>query len=168
MKVQVLASVMNQENMEIVKRMNIKTEAIIINQCNENSYDETFVNDRKIRMFSFEERGVGLSRNNALIRATEDILIFADEDETFVDNYEQIILKQFEIYKDADMILFNVPSKNPDRPIYHIKDNSRVKWYNCLRYGAVKIAVKREIIQKNNLYFSLLFGGGAKYMRWRR
>lgn len=164
MNVQVLASVMHQNNMDIVRKMNIETEAIIINQCNKNDYDEMTINNKKIKMYSFKERGVGLSRNNALMRATEDILVFADEDENFIHDYEKVIVTEFEKYKDADMIMFNVPSTNPDRPIYNINKNKRVKWYNCLRYGAVKMAIKKEAVQKCNLYFSLLFGGGAKYM----
>ena len=33
------------------------------------------------------ERGIGLSRNTALMRATADIILFADEDVTYKDGY---------------------------------------------------------------------------------
>ena len=38
-----------------------------------------------------------------------------------------------------------------------------LKWHNCLRYGAFRIAVRRECLIHNNVWFSLLFGGGAIY-----
>lgn len=159
MKVQVLGSVMNQKNIDIIEKMNINTDAIIINQCDRNDYKKIILkNDKKVEMFSFKERGVGLSRNNALMRATGDIVVFADEDERFVDGYEKIIIETFEKNPKADIIMFNVPSTNPERPLYNIKKNFKVKWYNCLRYGAVKITARRESIQKHNIFFSLLFG----------
>lgn len=63
----------------------------------------------------------------------------------------------------ADVILFNVPSANPERPTYVIKKHSRVRWFNCQRYGTVKIAARTEKLKLARLSFSLLFGGGAKY-----
>lgn len=105
----------------------------------------------------------GLSRNNALMRANGDIIVFADQDEVFVDNYEKIITEAFEKQKDADLIFFNVPSKNDKRQSKKIIKNKKVSWYNYLRYGAVRIAAKREKIIINNIFFPLLFGGGAEY-----
>ena len=164
MKVEVLGSVMNQRNLSIVKKMNIKTDAILINQSDALGFTEMDLEGGyKVKMYSFNERGVGLSRNNALMRAKQDIILFADEDETFVDNYEDIIIKAFEEQKDADIIFFNVPSKNPKRKSKMITKNKRLSWYNCLRYGAVRIAAKRDKIISNNIFFALLFGGGAEY-----
>ena len=38
-----------------------------------------------------------------------------------------------------------------------------VKFHNCLNYGAVRIAVKKEALLKHNLSFSEKFGGGAPF-----
>lgn len=144
--------------------MNIKTDAILINQCNRNDYQEVVLdNNNIVKIYSFNERGVGLSRNNALMRAKAEIIVFADQDEEFVDNYEDIIINAFEKQKDADIIFFNVPSRNLERKAKIIKKNKKVSWYNCLRYGAVRIAAKRDKIISNNIFFTLLFGGGAEY-----
>ena len=112
---------------------------------------------------SFAERGIGLSRNNALMRATADIVLFSDEDVVYVDGYKDIIVNAFIKNRHADVILFNVPSTNPERPTYIIQKNSRVRWFNCQRYGAVKIAARTEKLKQARISFSLLFGGGAKY-----
>lgn len=162
MRVQVLASVMNQ-SLDIVDKMNISSDAIIINQCSQFELQKLVKGERNISIYSFSERGVGLSRNNALIHASEDILLFADDDLVYNNTYETQIIREFEEHPDADMIFFNVPSLNCKRPSFMVKKFSRVHWFNCLRYGTIRIAVKRLSIHSRNITFSLLFGGGAYY-----
>ena len=38
-----------------------------------------------------------------------------------------------------------------------------MRWYNSGRYPAYSIAVRRERLLAKNVWYSLLFGGGAKY-----
>lgn len=162
-RVEVLVSTMHQKNHDLPKTMNIQTDAIIINQCDKNEFEEFNLNGNSIRFLSFAERGVGLSRNNALMRATGDICLFADDDITYIDDYQDVILKSFEENPEADMILFNFDSNNLDRPEYTITKYSRVRWYNCLRYPTYRIAVRTDKLRLANINFTLLFGGGAKY-----
>ena len=147
----------------LIKQMNIHSDTLIINQCNNNDYEELEVNNSNIKVYSFNERGVGLSRNNALMRATGDICIFADDDIKYLDNSEEIIINEFKNHPEADIIIFNVPVTNKDRKVYFINKFKKVKFYNCLRYCTYRIAFRNEAIKKKNIYFSLLFGGGAKY-----
>lgn len=163
MKLQVLVSTMNQTDHSLLKKMNIQYGAIIVNQCDRNEFEKFEYNGNKVHFLSFAERGVGLSRNNALMRSTANICLFADDDVTYVYNYKEIVIKAFNEKPEADVIIFNVPSSNNERLTYKITKHSRVRWYNCLRYGAVKIAVRTEKLKQANIYFSLLFGGGAKY-----
>ncbi len=166
MKVQVLASIMNEPKnriKQVIERMHITSDAIIINQCERNDVEEYTLNDTyKIKMLSFQEKGVGLSRNNALMRSDADIVIFADNDVVYVDDYVSMVQEEFEKQKDADMIVFRVP-KIEEKAKETTEKNKRVRLYNCLKYGAVRFAVKRESINKKNIYFSLLFGGGTTY-----
>lgn len=163
MNLQVLVSSMNQNDYGLIKKMNIQSDAIIINQCDKTKFDEFEYNGNNIKFLSFNERGIGRSRNNALMRASADICLFADEDVTYVNNYQEIIINAFKENPKADVILFNVPSTNEKRPTYKIKSKSKVRWYNCLKYGAVRMAIKTDKLKISNIYFSLLFGGGAKY-----
>jgi glycosyltransferase involved in cell wall biosynthesis len=163
MKLQVLVSTMYQTDHSLLKKMNIQSDAIVVNQCERNEFEEFDYKGNLVRFISLAERGVGLSRNNALMRATADICVFADEDVAYVDDYKEIILNAFANSPDADLILFNVFSSNQKRPTYEIKKYGRVRLYSCLRYGTVKIAVRTEMQKKANIYFSLLFGGGAMY-----
>lgn len=167
MKVQLLISAMHKNPKELIKGMNVSTDAILINQCDEFGY-ETFCvqdedeNDRVVYAYSLKERGVGLSRNNALLRADKDISLFSDDDIVYVKDYEKRILSEFEKHSEADVLLFNVEVCE-DRRTYFNQDYHRVRWYNCGRYPAYAIAIKTDKMQENNLTFSLLFGGGAKY-----
>ena len=80
MKVQVLASVMNQKLPEVLEKMQLASDAVIINQCDRFALEETEKDGCKIKFCSFQERGVGRSRNEAILRADGDICLFSDED----------------------------------------------------------------------------------------
>ena len=58
-------------------------------------------NGHQILWMSLNERGIGLSRNTALMRATADIILFADEDVTYKDGYAQMIESAFENNQNA-------------------------------------------------------------------
>ena len=163
MKLQVLVSCMHQQDYSLLEKMNIQTDAIIINQCDINKFEDIKYRNNLVKFISLNERGVGKSRNNALLRADSDICLFADEDVSYVDGYEDIIIKAFKKNPDADIILFNLESTNKQIPIYQITKEKRVRKYNFLKYGTVRIAAKVSSLRKANVHFSLLFGGGTKY-----
>ncbi len=162
MRVQVLASVMNQNMEQLVEQMNLASDAIIINQCDCLKQEEMERNGCRIGFYSFPERGIGRSRNEAILRADKDICLFSDEDIVYEDGYAEAVAAEFQRNPKADMILFNVTIEE-SRRTYNITERKRVRWYNCGRYGAVSFAVKRESLLASGVTFSLLFGGGAKY-----
>jgi hypothetical protein len=163
LSLQVLVSTMHQTDHSLLDKMNIQTDAIVINQCDRNKIEEFDYNGHQIQWLSLKERGVGLSRNSALARGTADILLFADDDVIYDDQYSERVLDFFEKHPSVGLVVFNLESLNPDRPEYIIRKKHRLRWYNCLRYGAFRIAVRRECLVHNNVWFSLLFGGGATY-----
>jgi len=162
MKVEVLASVMNQSIEQIAEQMNLGSDAVIINQCERLHQEEMDYKGHRIRFYSFSDRGVGRSRNEAIMRADRDICLFSDEDIVYEEGYEQAIVEEFRRNPKADMILFNIEVEEARRT-YHITERKKVHWYNCGRYGAVSFAVRRESLLASGVTFSLLFGGGAKY-----
>lgn len=162
MRLETLVSSVRQNVSALAEKMNLQSDAVIINQCEENCYEEYEHRGRKIKGYSFAEKGVGLSRNNALLRATADIVLFSDEDIVYHEGYAEEILKAFEQRPEADMLLFNMKVE-ADRATYYIKKEHRVRFYNSGRYPTYSFAVRREKLHKANVTFSLLFGGGAKY-----
>lgn len=162
LKMQVLVSAVNQQVNTLAEQMNLQSDAIIVNQCDSFSYDEFMQNSHKICCYSLQERGVGLSRNTALMRADAEIALFSDEDIVYLPGYEEKVLQAFEQYPDADVITFNIKVDERRRTYFNEK-NRRIHWYNYGRYPAYAIAVRVESVRKANISYSLLFGGGAKY-----
>ena len=82
MKVEVLASVMNASLPETVQHMNLQSDAVIINQCDRLGQEEMQISpgNGRIRFCSFPDRGIGRSRNEAILRAEGDICLFSDAD----------------------------------------------------------------------------------------
>lgn len=78
MKVEVLASVMNASLPETVQHMNLQSDAVIINQCDRLGQEEMQISpgNGRIRFCSFPDRGIGRSRNEAILRAEGDICLF--------------------------------------------------------------------------------------------
>lgn len=161
MTVQVLVATVNQTDYSLLEKMNITTSAIVCNQCSTNEITEFIQGGVSVRWLSFNERGVGLNRNNALMRATGDICLFADDDMVYVDGYERIVTKAFERIKDADVIIFNLIEQVPTR--YVIRKIHRVNRLNYLRYGTARIAVKLKPVRRNGIYFNQCFGGGTEH-----
>lgn len=166
MKVEVLVSAVNQNLKEIAERMGIESDAIIINQTDHLGYEEYEFSRgnsiNKIKCYSFAERGVGLSRNNALMRACGDILLFSDEDIVYDSGYEDKILEEFAKHPEADILLFNM-RVGESRATYYTEKFHRVHIWNAGRYPTYSFAVRRDKVLAANITFSLLFGGGAKY-----
>ena len=123
-----LISGMNLDTTHVAENMKLEADAIVINQTDSFGFEEYQYNNRNIRVYSFIEKGVGLSRNNP----------------------------------DIVMIFFNFDVAE-DRQTYHIEKKGRIRSYNCGRYPTYSLAVRREVLHKKGITFSLLFGGGAKY-----
>ena len=162
MNVQVLVAALQQEPRQLADEMKLNSDAIIINQCDRYEVDEWKKNGHTIKGYSMPERGVGLSRNTAMMRAEGDICLFSDQDIVYEEDYESKIINEFEENPKADMIVFNVDVEK-DRRTYLNTGRKRVRFYNCGRYGAVSFAIKRDALLSSGVTFSLLFGGGAKY-----
>lgn len=159
---QFLVSAVKEDVETLAERMNLQADAIIVNQCDENAYREYTYQGHTMKCYSFAERGVGLSRNNCLMRADGDLCVFADEDIVYRPGAARAIALEFEKNPKADMILFDMEVPR-DRATYHIDTYGRVRWYNCGRYPTYSFAARTEKLHEANVTFSLLFGGGARY-----
>ena len=148
MVVQVLVATMGQTDHSLIEKMNIQTDAIVANQCDCNSIEEFMNGENQIKYLNFAERGVGLNRNNALMRASGDVVLFADDDMVYVDGYANLLNKVFDEIPEADVIVFNISSRKP------IKKIQKVGRLNYLRYGTARIAARRKAIILYMIYES--------------
>ena len=161
MKIQVLVASMHQNDHSLPDKMNIKTDVIIGNQCDRNSIETYEDNGRQICYLNFAERGVGLNRNNALMRANADICLFADDDMVYCDDYVETVETAFKENPKADVIVFNLIEEKVSR--YIIPKKKKVGRLNYLRYGTARIAVRFKAIKENAIYFNQCFGGGTEH-----
>lgn len=153
---------MEQTDCSLVEKMNIKTSAVIANQCQRWDYEET--NRGRVRMISTDTKGVGINRNFALELAKGDILLFADDDMTYYDGALQGVIDAFQTLPDADVILFGVDMTRGGQ-VYEKRRTPirRAHIWNSMKYGTYRIAVRRQALRKHNIWFSTLFGGGCQY-----
>lgn len=165
MTFQILISTMNQEGFELLDKMNIQSDAVVINQCDKDNLEEFEYNGYKIKWVNMSARGVGISRNTALFYATADIVLFADDDVEYFEGYAKGILSVFKNNVKADVVCFNIDLVNSIKNFGYRnnKKNKRLNLFNSMRYGACRIAARRKILLKNRISFSLLFGGGAEF-----
>lgn len=164
MKLEVLVATMNQEDDSLIGKMNLKTDAVIANQCSRWAQQVYETGNGTVRMVSTDTAGVGVNRNLALQLAKGDILLFADDDVSYYDGTLQGVIDAFQQLPDADVIFFGLDmTRNGE--IYEKRRNKvkRLHLYNSLRYGAARMAVRRSAITEKRLSFSTLFGGGCLY-----
>ncbi len=162
MKLEIILSCMHQHNMDIVMQSNIKGDVLIINQCDENKTEEqTFATTDGqsfcARMISTTTRGLSRSRNMAIENARGDILQISDDDEWFEDDYQEKILRAYEQYPQADVILFKIGTtmKNfPDKPY-------RMGCITFLRSSSWQISFRRERILEKGIRFDEMMGSGT-------
>lgn len=162
--IEVLTACMHRVDTSLYNDMHLSSDAVFANQGDNFSYTDEIAQDgiHKVKMITTAQRGVGRNRNTALLYATGDILLMADEDMVYSENYVQAVLKAFEELPKADMIIFDLLYRNTiTGKKREIKSIKRLRWYNSLRYGTARIAIRREALQKVNIWFSLLYGGGA-------
>lgn len=166
MRLQVVVSTMNQADYSLLDKMNIQSDAVVINQCDKNEVTELDYKGHKIKWISMTDRGVGVSRNTGIMHSDADIILFADDDMQYADGYAQGVLEAFADYKEADVICFNINLVNSTKNIGAHRNNTvcrKLSAFNSMRYGATLIAVRRKAILRERIMFSLLFGGGAEF-----
>ena len=161
MDIEVLISTMNESSIDCYKRFNLETNALIINQTDHNSYEEIDTGDFKVRMISTDTRGLGVSRNLAILNSKADVLVFADDDEVFEEGYAKTILDEFKAHPNVDFFIFKTIIYQDGKEIVKVRKEEDLALYKSLRYGSVHFVFKKEPIVRNNISVSTYFGAGT-------
>ena len=160
-RVQVLAAAVGAKaDLSLPEKMNISTDALIGNQCSEDAVTSLEWRGCEIKYYSFAERGVGLNRNNTLMRATGEICLIAD-DMRYADGYAALVEDAFDRNPRADVIIFNV-TESKGHP-FVIRKPFKVGRLNYMRFATFRLAFRTESLRRRGVAFNLSFGGGAKY-----
>lgn len=151
MNFQVLIAAMNETNLRIIEESNIKSPALIINQCDNDGYEK--VDD--IVILNCRERGLSKSRNKAIENAEGEVCLIADDDEYFFDGLQETVLKAYAELPDADIIVFGISSKK------NMYDCPRqIKKWHLLKVSSVQISFKLNSV-KNKVAFDEKLGAGT-------
>lgn len=160
MKVEVLISTMNQEDYSLISKMRISTDAVVVNQCQEDSVSEFDIEGGHIKWINSTTKGLSISRNICLRNASGDICLLADDDLEYVDGYSDIVLKAFENYPDISIVRFKVAGIEKKFKNYPDKAE-KIGFFKSLKVSSVEIALLRESIR--GLFFDELIGAGKNF-----
>lgn len=167
MRVVTLIACMHKPDYTIVNESNVQTDVIVINQCNENRYEETVFLDRnnkehKLYFVSTTSRGLSKSRNQAINFAQKekyDICLICDDDELLADNYDQCIKNAYDAMQKADIITFSIDwsERHKASPTYR----KRMSLVNILQTSSQQITFKLSAILDKNILFDEKMGSGS-------
>lgn len=160
MKLQTLVVTTNQNDESLPQRMNIQTDALIGNQCGRDDLHEFEYNGHRITLVSTSTRGVGINRNETLMRATGEICVLADDDMTFLPGYDATVLEWFEKLPQADMLIFNLEG---GKKRYKHSKPTRLHRFNYGKFGAARVAFRLKSVRFSGVMFHTMFGGGCDY-----
>jgi len=162
---EILVAAMRQQSpWPLVERMAIPEEVavLVINQCPDGSEGDlpADVDDGRVRMRSFAERGISRSRNRALDLARGRRLLLADEDCTMVSDVAAIVERAFARDPAAGGVTFQHRIEQGEVPSRRYRRRSfRHGRFSIVRVASVEIVLDREAV--GDLRFDERFGLGT-------
>lgn len=161
-----------EQCIDMLSRMNIHCDCMIINQCDRDDYEELQLkNDdgsmQRVRIFYTTTRGLSNSRNIALENCSADILGLADDDLEYYDDFHKTIIEGWEENKKADVLIFNMDSFNKVYPDHGF----RCHYFNLFGFCSVLVTFRTSSLRKARfsdgrlLRFNPVFGTGSKYFK---
>lgn len=162
-KFQVLVSTMNQKDKSLLSRMNLCSDAIVINQSNNNSVETIQWNDFCVKWINTTEHGLSKSRNMAIRNADADICLLADDDEILADGYVELIKNTFQTNPHASIISFKVNGIEQEFKNYPL-ETKRIGYLKSLKTSSVELAFRLKDIKENALVFDELIGAGTQFL----
>ena len=160
---ELLCVTMHQHDFSKIEEMNVHSDIVYANQTDYTAFEEKEFAGHKAKMISTATKGVGINRNIALMYATADICLLADDDMTYVNDVEELILSEFDKFPKADIIIFNVDTDDAKRKQRIYNKSRKCHMLERRPWGAVRVAFRLSAIKKANLWFTTLFGGGTPY-----
>lgn len=162
MTISVLISCMRQKDTDIILRSNVRTDAVVVNQCDtDHTYESAFTTadskECKLKFINTTERGLSRSRNMAIYNADNDICLIMDDDEVLADNYAETIGRAYDTYPEADIIIFKLD--NSDKKYGNTP--KRLGFLGALKVASWQISFKRKSIADNNIKFDIEMGSGT-------
>lgn len=162
MNIQVLVSTMYQTDYELLKEMNIQTDAVVINQCDSESRKSFLFRDKHILWINTTERGLSKSRNYALREATGDICMLADDDMIYEDGFYEPVLAVFEKNANMSVVRFRLTGIEVPYKSYSTKACG-MGYLRSMKTSSVEVAFRLKHIKKEEIWFNERIGAGTRF-----
>ena len=157
MKLEILMSCMHQDDIHLVEDSGLSGDVVIINQCQEERYAQYPTEKGTAHLYCTRERGLTRSRNMAIEKASGDICMLCDDDEQFVEDYEEKILRAYQNIPQADVIVFKMMNRRPSFP----DRVRRLRFPLTLRVSSWQISFRRQSLLQANVRFDTRLGAGT-------
>ena len=159
-----LISCMHQKDASIIERNNVQSDVVIVNQCDKNSVEEfDFVNKKgrkcHAKFICTTERGLSKSRNMAIRNAWGDVCQICDDDETFLDDGEEIILSVYKENPDAALIAFSLIRNDINKT--YPKTKETLGFIQILKTCSLQITFSRRLMGNKQVWFDEKMGSGT-------
>lgn len=156
-KLEVLISAMHQSDFSLFKHTGIYSDALMINQCDVDDYQEKEESFGLLRCISTKDRGISRSRNKALENSNAEIVLLCDDDEILYDDYVQSITTAFEQRPNVDVICFQIKCSEKK----YSKKEFRLGYLTSLKIASWQIAFRLNSVKKKNILFDVNYGSGT-------
>lgn len=157
MKLEILLSCMHQTDDSLVRKSNITSDALLLNQCAEDAVREYPNGDRLTRLMCTTKRGLTRSRNMAIDNAGGDVCLLCDDDEQFFPGYEERILDAYRQLPQADVVIVKIIGQSDALP----DKVTRLRFPSILRVASWQISFRRDSLIRTGVRFDELLGAGS-------
>lgn len=163
-KLQVLVTTMHAKDLSKYTSMNLQTDALFANQADVNAHQFATIREHHAQLLTTTTRGTSRNRNLAIIHSSPDAeyILFADDDQIFVDDYEKIVLETFAKHPKAEAIKFcieAVRARNLGKS--YTGKFKKAHILSVTSCGIQGLVIKRDVLLKHNLHFNEYFGPGT-------
>lgn len=159
MRIQVLVATMNQNDYSLLERLNLQSDAVVVNQCGRNGKDIVNYRGYEVLWIDSDEHGLSRSRNLALKNSSGDICILCDDDEKLNTGYAEMVENAYHHILDADFIAFNVNRVGWNEKERLFNKPKAISSYRT--YSSVHNTFRRVSILKKDIKFDVRFGAGS-------
>lgn len=163
MRIQVLVATMHQTDHSLLEKMNIQSDAVVINQCDREKTEKFEHNGNEVLWIDTTERGLSKSRNMALRNACADVCLIADDDEVLKNGYEKIICDSFTSNPDCAVLRFAI--NGIEKPFKkYPEDEFYIGYLKSMKISSVEIAFRLKDVNDNNVRFDEKIGAGTDFL----
>lgn len=162
MTLQLLISTMHQKDHTLLDKMQVTSDAVVVNQCDREGRETFDYNGHRILWIDTTQRGLSKSRNMAIANAQADICMLSDDDMEYHSDYVSTVLDAFDRL-DGDIISFQVRGIEKNFKNYSAQEKT-VNFLQSMKIASVEIAFRRAAFVQKKIKFDERIGAGTEFL----